>query len=501
MTRALLLTVVLVTAAATTGCLGGDAERVGGEPTTETQVLTMLDPFSNREALTEFVGEVERLSDGAMRIRIVEAGHEGSDYEAATIRDMRRGRADLAFAGSRAWDEFGVQSLRALSAPLLIDSYRLQERVLTSELADEMLEELRPLGLVGIGIQPGPIRRPLGVEQRLAATGDFTGLTIGTQQSSVADATLRALGAAPRRYAVEVPDLNGVEGIEHSVQGIEAGDLDVEGSHLMTNVGLWPRPLVLFANERSHRGLNSEQRRILRTAAANAVPERTATEEELEAESSGNMCRRAQATFDAASPAELRALRRAVEPVYDDLERHAGTRAAIEAIERLKQEVGAPPAEVPKCDRAEGPAGEGKSAIDGVWRMDTDRSAARPDYLEENWGRWSYVFDRGRFAVTQENPDADACTWQYGTFEVDGNRMSWTFTDGGGIAPNDAHNRPGEFFVFDFSAYRDTLTVTPVKGEISPLVFRAKPWRRISDTPSRRYFSKRCPPPPEALRD
>jgi TRAP-type transport system periplasmic protein len=106
---------------------------------------------------------------------------------------------------------------------------------------------------------------------------------------------------------------------------------------------------------------------------------------------------------------------------------------------------------------------------------------------------------RGRFAITQENPDA--CTWQYGTFDVDGNRMSWTFTDGGGIAPNYAYNKPGEFFVFDFSAYRDTLTVTPVKGEISPLNFRAKPWRRVSDTPSRRYFSKRCPPPAAALRD
>ena len=501
MTRALLIGVLVVTVSTTSGCLGGEAERVGGEPSTEARVLTMLDPFSNRQVLTEFAGEVERLSDGALRIRIVEAGHAGPDFEAATIRDVRGGRADLAFAGSRAWDEFGVKSIRALSAPLLIDSYRLQERVLASDLVDPMLEELRQLGLVGIGIEPGPIRRPLGIEQRLATAHGFRGLTIGTQQSRVADTTLRALGAEPRRYPAEVPNLNGADGIEHSVQAIESGDLDVEGSHLMTNVDLWPRPLVLFANERSYRRLTSEQRRILRTAAANAVPERSKAEQAVEEESSSNMCRKAQATFDAATPSELRALRRAVEPVYGDLERHAGTRIAIEAIERLKQEVGAPPAEVPPCDRAEAPSGGGKSAIDGVWRMDTDRSAARPDYLEENWGRWIYVFDRGRFAVTQENPDAEACTWGYGTFEVDGNRMSWTFEDGGGIAPNDAYNKPGEFFVFDFSAYRDTLTVTPVEGEISPLNFRAKPWRRISDTPSRRYFSKRCPPPAAALRD
>jgi hypothetical protein len=27
----------------------------------------------------------------------------------------------------------------------------------------------------------------------------------------------------------------------------------------------------------------------------------------------------------------------------------------------------------------------------------------------------------------------------------------------------------------------------------------AKPWRRISSAPSRRFFSKRCPPPAKAL--
>jgi hypothetical protein len=79
--------------------------------------------------------------------------------------------------------------------------------------------------------------------------------------------------------------------------------------------------------------------------------------------------------------------------------------------------------------------------------------------------------------------------------------MSWTFQDGGGIAPNDAMNRPGEYFVFDFSAYRDTLTVTPVEGETSPLPFRAEPWRRLSNTAARGYFSKRCPPPAAALLD
>ena len=157
------------------GCSIGDAERVGGERAADISVLTMLDPIGNRQELTQFVDEVSRLSDGTLEIRLVTAGHDGADYEAATIRDVQDGRADLAFAGNRAWDEFGARSLRALGAPFLVDSYPLQEAVLTSGLVDSMLEELQPLGLVGIGILPGPIRRPLGVANTLAAPSDFRG--------------------------------------------------------------------------------------------------------------------------------------------------------------------------------------------------------------------------------------------------------------------------------------------------------------------------------------
>ena len=77
--------------------------------------------------------------------------------------------------------------------------------------------------------------------------------------------------------------------------------------------------------------------------------------------------------------------------------------------------------------------------------------------------------------------------------------MAWTFTDGGGIEPTGAANKPGEFFRFRWSLYRDTLTVGSVPGAVSPQNFFGKPWHRLSTVPSTRYFSRRCPPPTNAL--
>jgi TRAP-type C4-dicarboxylate transport system substrate-binding protein len=501
MARVALLMLTAATAvAALTGCMGDGSDRVGGDSSADTKVLTLLDPFSSGQESAEFNNEVARLSHGTLRVKLVQAPDEGLDYEARAIRAMRHGKADLAFAGTRAFDEFGVLRFRALDAPLLIDSDPLERRVITSQVVAPMLAELRQLGLVGIGVLPGPIRRPLGRTRPLTKPADFRGLSIGTSQSRVADTTMRALGATPRRLPATEHWLPGLDGIERQTQGIEGDKLDEKGSHVMTNVNLWPRALVLFASERAYRALTAEQRRILETAAANVVPKKLAIDRAREGESRDNLCRKGNVTFDSATPAELRSLRRAVEPVYRALERDPGTREAIHAIERLKRDVAAPPAVVPGCKGASGtPASDQTTRLDGVWMLDTDRSAAPPEYFPENWGHWIFVFDRGRFAFTQENKPS--CTWGYGRFDVHGNRTSWTFIDGGGIAPSGAYNRPGEFFTFDLSAYRDTLKLTPVKGAISPRNFRDKPWRRVSETPSPRYFSKRCPPPADALRD
>jgi hypothetical protein len=253
---------------------------------------------------------------------------------------------------------------------------------------------------------------------------------------------------------------------------------------------------VIFTSRKTFDSLSPGQRNVLRQAVANVLPAQTAFQRHDEQEAAGNLCRRGL-TFETASRDDLAALRRAVQPVYNDLERDPSTRKAIGAIERLKRDSPTPPDALPPC-LGNGQAISGDATpVDGVYEMTTDKSAAA-EFYAENWGKWIFVFDRGRFAFTQEN--RDACTWGFGEFSVKGREMTWTVIDGGGIAPTGAVNKPGELFMFGWSRYRDALALTPVEGAVSPENFRAKPWHRISATPSPRYFSKRCPPPGNALR-
>jgi hypothetical protein len=379
---------------------------------------------------------------------------------------------------------------------MLIDSYPLEERVLKDGVVARMLDELRPHGLIGLGVLPGPMRKPIGLTGRMATATDFRGREIGVQQSHVAGAAMRALGGSPVDQPIAI-DPTSLDGLELQMPALLGRDLDAPGTHVAGNVNLWPRPIVLFANAARLARLTDDQRRILREAATTTLPQLAALQPAKEREATADMCRRGRTIFDTAQPAHLRALRAAFEPVYRELEQDRATRAAIQAITAIKRELGAPPDALPACPHAPAPPTRAPTLMDGVWRMDTTRNSDAPEFIAENWGHWTFVFDRGRFADTQEN--AQACTWGYGTFTVSGHRTTWRFLDGGGHAPNNAQDKPGEEFTFGLSVFHDTLTLTPVKGAISPDNFRVKAWRRLSSTPSQSHFSRRCPPPPAAL--
>ena len=494
-TRFVGLTLALVVLA---GCGGSSADKAGGVSRQQPRILTMANPAGGSGELDGFVSEVARLSGGTIRIQVQNSWRMGQTrYETGLINDVQAGKADLGWAGSRAWDSVGVLSLRVLHAPLLIDSYAVQERVLQSPLVGEMLAGLEPIGLVGLGVLPGPMRKPLGISKPLVAPADYDGLTIGVQQSLVADETMRVLGARPVWFP-GMGKIDGFDGIEQQTAAIDGNRYDTVGKHFTANVNLWPRPGVIFARKQVFDSLSPDQRNALRQAAANVIPAQTVALRGAEQEAAGNLCRSRRLEFQTASPRDLAALRTAVQPVYETLAGDPQTREFLAAIAATGKSV--PAESAPHCratGQTDGQAAEGSSPLDGVYEMTTSKSAAAPDFLAENWGKWIFVFHRGRFAFTQEN--RDACTWGYGTFAVKGKQVEWTFTDGGGTAPNNALNKPGEFFVFGWSLYRETLSLTSVPGAISPENFQAKPWQRISTTPSARAFSKRCPPPANAL--
>ena len=157
-----------------TGCSGSDGDKAGGVAEGKPVVLTLeSEDDVQLSGAPEFAEAVERLSAGSVRIVFAQAGRGTEiDFERGVVEDVRSGRADLGIVGARVWDTMGVTSFQALLAPMLVDSYDLELKVLESPLARRMLEGVEEAGVVGVALLPGPLRRPFGLSRPLLDVQD-----------------------------------------------------------------------------------------------------------------------------------------------------------------------------------------------------------------------------------------------------------------------------------------------------------------------------------------
>jgi TRAP-type C4-dicarboxylate transport system substrate-binding protein len=444
MTRAALVFAAVALVLVPSACDSSSSDRAGGEKpgspaAGRANTLTMANVNSEPEVLEVFAEQVKELSSGTLRIRFENSWGQGrrGNAEVRLIRDVKAGRADLGWVGSRAFDLVGDRAFGPLHAPMMIDSYALELKVLQDEgVVRPMLKSLDELGLNDIGVLPGPLRRPLAV-RRLAAPRDWSGMRIGHAGGEQIDASLRALGARPR-IIVSSGEFAGFDGVESHITSIAGNEYHHEAPYLTGNVVLWPRPLVLFAGD----AVTRAQLGVLQEAARAAVPDVVDALRKAEDERLGVICRQdLQLSF--ASPSALTRLGRAFRPVYASLERDAATRATLSRIEQIASSLGEP-SEAVTCGDDEPPP-SAAAIPDGTYEVtvtprDSLRAGIAPDdpIVKQGVTHNTLELDKGNFTLTSDK-DPDGWAGTYSVYRdritvtgIDGVTMTarWSFEDG-----------------------------------------------------------------------
>ena len=387
------------------GCGGSGGDKAGGREGTQAKPVA---PVGKPVALTlvtvdglwaeEFAALAARLSGGTIRIDIRAGGSALVDYERRLVEKVRAGEADLVSVGARAWDRLGVTSFQPLVAPFLVDSVALERRVLESPLVGRMLEGVGRLGLVGLAVLPGPLRRPFGVSRSLVAPRDYAGATFGTRYGGIARDAIEALGATAKGY--RIGSLAGLDGAELDLWTIAGNGYDSPGTELIANVVLWARPETIVISRAAFKRLGRAQQEVLRRAGREALAPtaaRLASESETALDAT---CSRGRLALATASASDLAALRVAVQPVYEGLERDPATRRVIAEIRTLRRGL---EGEVVRCPRTQREV----SALEGVWESSVTRAAmlaggastpeattySGPGTLELKEGRWTFEGD------------------------------------------------------------------------------------------------------------
>ncbi|MGE0347085.1 MAG: TRAP transporter substrate-binding protein [Gemmatimonadales bacterium] len=221
-------------------------------------------------AIDNFVEEVTTASGGAIAIETL-PNYQGGDVP--LLQDARGGAVDIASVSSAVWGTQGVNCFDALQALGLITRYDLEREVITGSIGQEMLACTSSIGLQGLGIHEGGLRKPLGATKALNSPADFKGLAIRTPESSVLEEGIRALGADPT--AIPFPDTYAalrdgtVDGMEANLGLIQTVKYYEVADFLTMNVNLWPFPTVLVMNQEKFDALTAEQQTAITDAAAN----------------------------------------------------------------------------------------------------------------------------------------------------------------------------------------------------------------------------------------
>ena len=319
---------------------------------------------------------MERISHGKVKITLRNEwlGWPWRRTEAALIRDVAAGRADLGWVGSRAFDDVGVHGFDALHAPFAVESYDLEGALLDAGIADPMLDDVERLGLVGLGVLPGPLRKVLGVSKALTGPSDFAGTRVGLNRSQVGSETLRALGAVAVTLRGGANLVGQVDALEQQVASIDGNTYDDAAKYLTANVNLWPRWVVVFMNAKAFDRLDDSQREALREAIETATPIMLAAAEAAQEASTATLCGRGL-KLAVASAADLEQLRAAVAPVVARLARDPSTADAFEQIERLRASEAAPPDSNAPCPVVSTP--KQSALLDGTYVHTTTAADAR----------------------------------------------------------------------------------------------------------------------------
>src|SRR3954463_14266958 len=198
-TRRLLAATAVAGLAALTGCGSGGHGKVGTlvEPVT----LTMADANGGTatDGVLAYIREVNKLSHGAVRIKLVSASEDGAGFETKIIKQTASGHFDMAWVGGRALEAAGISEAAALQVPFQITNYATEAKVIGGPVGATLTKEMSRAGVVGIGLLDDRLRYMVTTKP-IAAPSDLAGKRMRTFGSPSQAEAWRAFGASPAAY-------------------------------------------------------------------------------------------------------------------------------------------------------------------------------------------------------------------------------------------------------------------------------------------------------------
>ncbi|OBZ94720.1 C4-dicarboxylate ABC transporter [Pararhizobium polonicum] len=272
------------------------------------------DTHPRSAAMKYFAEEVAKATGGSVKVDVF--GNSAIGSEEKMLMALQSGTIDL-YMGALAPIATHEKELQIFDVPFLFATDAEAAEVLDSPQGKRLLDNLADMNIHGLVWAGGAFRNLSNSKHPVASLADMKGLKVRVMQSPMALASFKALGmnAVPMAFTEVYTALEtrALDGYEHPFVDMYANKMFEVQKYLTASNHVYT-PVALLASKRFYDSLTPDQQNAIQAAA-----EKTRTfQREAELRDAAEALKKLEAEGMEATvmpPAELDAIRKAIEPV------------------------------------------------------------------------------------------------------------------------------------------------------------------------------------------
>jgi C4-dicarboxylate-binding protein DctP len=266
----------------------------------------------------------EKYTNGKVKIEVYHNSTLYKDKE--ELEALQLGAVQMLAPSNSKFGPMGIKEFEVFDLPYIVPDKIALRRVTDGLIGQRLLKLLEPKGMIGLAYWDNGFKL-MSANKPLRIPEDYKGLKFRIQSSKVLEAQMRSLGVTPQIMAFsevyQALQTGVVDGQENTPSNMYTQKFhEVQKYTTLTNHGYIG--YVVVTNKKFWDELPAD----IRTQLTKAMKEATTFSNEISATENADALERMKETgktqFISLTPAQDAAMRKAMEPVYDDVAKRVG---------------------------------------------------------------------------------------------------------------------------------------------------------------------------------
>jgi len=277
----------------------------------------------------------EKYTNGKVKVEVYPNSTLYKDKE--ELEALQLGAVQMLAPSNSKFGPMGIKDFEVFDLPFIIPNLAALRKVTEGPMGTKMLKLLEPKGMVGLAYWDNGFKQ-MTANKPLRMPEDYKGLKFRIQSSKVLEAQFRALGATPQVMAFsevyQALQTGVVDGQENTPSNIYTQKMhEVQKYTTLTNHGYIG--YVVVANKAFWDGLPAD----VRTNLEKAMKESTVYANQISAqendEALADIKKSGKTEIIIPTAAENAAMRKAMEPIYEDMGKRVGKQLIDDVIKTV----------------------------------------------------------------------------------------------------------------------------------------------------------------------